>query len=379
MNDVCSGFIRDFNAILRKALGGRVFYWGFLQINKNSISRPHVDKNNVGPSAIVLFGRFSGGAFRMCHSEAGVKKTGCTMIIDGTQMHFSEQFQGLRYSVIAFLHNSTRFLADDDKQWLLDHGFELPAECFEKPAVMERHGFVVTPSSGGPGFAAGVGSAAAVADTVGPCVTGEHDRLMIEFCCERDSILGRTADRDCQVWRLTEDVDMTRQESVQMVVRHLEQAQPYSVLLWASIPCTGGSQWNVHNLLRAPELLPKMQRHWRLFQSLWMSFESIAKECLENKQWVALEWPRDCTYWDDPQVRAFIRVWNLHSVEFDGCMLGVTQRLRSSHSETMASRHELIGAVGVVPQVQVHTPSERASEVWRFGHQAHGQLPTTDG
>jgi hypothetical protein len=61
---------------------------------------------------------------------------------------------------------------------------------------------------------------------------------LIEFCCEHDSILGRTADRDCQVWRLTEDVDMTRQESVQAVVKCLEQAQPYTILLWASIPCT---------------------------------------------------------------------------------------------------------------------------------------------
>ena len=99
----------------------------------------------------------------MCESEAFVKATGCPLIIDGTQLHFSEQFQGLRYSVIAFLHNSTQYLVDDDKQWLIDHGFELPMDCFERPPIMERHGFVATPQEH-PGFVARAGSTGAAAN-----------------------------------------------------------------------------------------------------------------------------------------------------------------------------------------------------------------------
>ena len=34
MNQVCSGFIKEFNGILKQALGGRIFYWGSLEVNK---------------------------------------------------------------------------------------------------------------------------------------------------------------------------------------------------------------------------------------------------------------------------------------------------------------------------------------------------------
>ena len=97
-------------------------------MNKNTISRVHVDKNNSGPSIIILFGRFTGGAFRMVDSKAFIRQVGQALVIDGTQWQYSEHFEGLRYSIVAFLHTSTRDLSWTDKGRLMDLGFSLPSE-----------------------------------------------------------------------------------------------------------------------------------------------------------------------------------------------------------------------------------------------------------
>jgi hypothetical protein len=54
---------REINEAIRNTLGDKQFYWGSLQINKNSVSSRHTDKNNEGLSLIILLGDFSGGSF----------------------------------------------------------------------------------------------------------------------------------------------------------------------------------------------------------------------------------------------------------------------------------------------------------------------------
>ena len=114
-----------------------------------------------------------------------------------------------------------------------------------------------------------------------------------------------------------------RDRSVDKVRHVLKESREGSVLLWSSIPCTGGSQWNVWNLARYPNLLPHMQRHWSLFTKLWASFVSLAEVALRGHQWIAIEWPRDCTYWSEPDVMDFLDRHSLTSVMFDGCALGM--------------------------------------------------------
>ena len=103
---------------------------------------------------------------------------------------------------------------------------------------------------------------------------------MIEFCCEEDSVIGKVAADDCRVMRLTGQMDMTKATSVDRVKQVIREAPQGSVFLWSSIPCTGGSQWNVQNLRKDPSLLPKMQGHWSLFHKLWDAFVELAEACI---------------------------------------------------------------------------------------------------
>ena len=54
--------IRAVNHELRVLLGPK-FRWGSLQINYNTIPKPHIDKNNTGLSALIWYVSFTGGAF----------------------------------------------------------------------------------------------------------------------------------------------------------------------------------------------------------------------------------------------------------------------------------------------------------------------------
>jgi hypothetical protein len=80
--------IRVINECIRSMPEFDSFVWGSLQINKDSVSAPHVDKNNTGPSVIILLGTFTGGAFKMTDggraSWAGLVKPPLSMEQDNT-------------------------------------------------------------------------------------------------------------------------------------------------------------------------------------------------------------------------------------------------------------------------------------------------------
>ena len=72
---------------------------------------------------IILFGEFTGGAFRVLDSELRLDTTGVGLLIDGSRQHYSEEFSGNRFSVVAFLHNQTENLSMKDKYYLKYLGF----------------------------------------------------------------------------------------------------------------------------------------------------------------------------------------------------------------------------------------------------------------
>ena len=63
------------------------FTWGSIQVNECTISAKHVDRNNVGPSVMILLGEFSRGDF--VTEELGVEKIGKGQFVgfDGTVLH----------------------------------------------------------------------------------------------------------------------------------------------------------------------------------------------------------------------------------------------------------------------------------------------------
>ena len=140
------------------------FPFSSIQINYNYASRPHVDKNNLGTSFIVGCGEYTGGELWV-HDESGEDK--CTLenedvtayyhsgkefngktlqirdawtIFDGTKMHYTEPFEGERYSIIYF--TSDRYAAAPEKarKGMADAGFDFDfcATDLEK-VLKEKH------------------------------------------------------------------------------------------------------------------------------------------------------------------------------------------------------------------------------------------------
>ena len=120
--------VRIINMLLRKYVGNH-FVWGALQLNHNSVSKPHRDKGNAGYSLILLAGVYTGGSFN-CYEE-GLRTppgaSGLIVMTDGTKEHFSEPFQGERYSIVAFRHSRMVDATPNDLAQLGSVGFPLEA------------------------------------------------------------------------------------------------------------------------------------------------------------------------------------------------------------------------------------------------------------
>ena len=93
-------------------------------------------------------------------------------------------------------------------------------------------------------------------------------------------------------------------------------------VLWASIPCTGGSPWqNIH--AKKPGGLEKIKEHRSLFNKRWTSFKIVAKECRKHGGRIAIEWPMGCEYWRTKHVKQYIQDLKLNKVHINRCSLGL--------------------------------------------------------
>ena len=99
-----------------------------------------------------------------------------------------------------------------------------------------------------------------------------HDRVLVEFCCDKNSKLGdtsRPASKGCKVIRCTEDRDVTKSSNRKLIREEVLEAvgpDPTLVMLlvWISIPCTGGTPWTYINLLNESARL-KVEYHQHVF------------------------------------------------------------------------------------------------------------------
>ena len=94
------------------------------------------------------------------------------------------------------------------------------------------------------------------------------------------------ASKGCSVAQITIDEDATSEEGHAIAKNAVRQGD---TLLWASIPCTGGSPWqhiNVHK-----HCTGKLKEQLDLFFKVWSNFEELARECVAHGGVVAIEWP----------------------------------------------------------------------------------------
>ena len=96
-------------------------------------------------------------------------------------------------------------------------------------------------------------------------------------------------------------------------------------MLFAAIPCVGGSTWQFVNLADGnPATREKIMKHRKIFKKIWRNFEQVADQCISNGGDVAIEWPIDCLYLRFREVKRFLAKYpGMRRVCFDGCAYGL--------------------------------------------------------
>ena len=176
---------------------------------------------------------------------------------------------------------------------------------------------------------------ASAAPTAGACRTtrpeAQFSRLMVEVCCGSTSILGEVAKEkypECEVLRITKNEDLNNVDTRKSI---LSKAKSYAavskpILVWASLPCTGGSTWS-HLNLTIEGNRERVLAARKLFTKLWASFVDLSCGLDRIGVQYAIEWPKNCVYWSWDRIRKWLKSHELPEVTFDGCRLG----LKESH------------------------------------------------
>ena len=153
-------------------------------------------------------------------------------------------------------------------------------------------------------------------------------RMLIEFCCSDDSKLStqRKSNENCHCIRVTEADDGTtnscRQRLASQVQDFRNDFTDGKLILYASLPCVGGSPWgNVNGLtVEGQERIKEQQKQ---FTKLFKSFVKLVDEISDEHTLIAFELSKNCKYWRWPMVRKFMMERSMTPHHFDGCMLGV--------------------------------------------------------
>jgi hypothetical protein len=182
-----------------------------------------------------------------------------------------------------------------------------------------------------------------------------HDRVIVEFCCDENSELGRPRieTHGCQVVRLTEEVDMRTNDGLFQAIKLIRKIPSSKmIMLWSSTTCTGGCPLQSKNRARYKRTkdyagLRRLESYKEDFQQLMMSLNILADLVIQRNGIVVVEWPRQCAWWkealtkrlENPEIvkiNAKSRTWQENpkwekekrdsrvqaTVEFDGCAYG---------------------------------------------------------
>ena len=123
------------------------FTWTSIQVAKNTKFPPHCDRGSPsGSSVIIGLGNFTGGGLRVYDprddrvSELAIKRN--FQIFDGRGCpHFTQDFNGTRYSIIYYTKIEFPNLIEEDRNQLARLGFKLPTSLAKEawlPAEAEE-------------------------------------------------------------------------------------------------------------------------------------------------------------------------------------------------------------------------------------------------
>ena len=98
----------------------------------------------------------------------------------------------------------------------------------------------------------------------------------------------------------------------------LKAVRVVNCCLVVSIPCTGGSQMFRTNCHRAG-YHKRLHDHRKVFCALMKNLVTVTREARKYGARIILEWPRNCSYWQEPIVQRYMYENQLKPVQVDGC------------------------------------------------------------
>jgi len=105
-------------------------------------------------------------------------------------------------------------------------------------------------------------------------------RLIIELCTSATSRMGMPTkySEDCEVVRITVDDDLTTAVGLEKALSAVRNLKGSDILLWISIPCTGGSPWQRINCAFSERARLSVAQHIALYRVLLRQAAVVARE-----------------------------------------------------------------------------------------------------
>ena len=169
-------------------------------------------------------------------------------------------------------------------------------------------------------------------ETAVPNVPQDHRypaRMLIEFCCSKNSAMGNNnrESQGCRVVRVHEQLDARTDKCRKQVTSEVEafrMEHPNApILVYAALPCTGGSSWQfVNQAVGNCEAIKKKRQQFRtLFKALKRLLKSLSSD--GGHVFLTFELPRTCLYWKWSEVQSLMQQHRLCKFRIDGCAVGV--------------------------------------------------------
>jgi hypothetical protein len=151
----------------------------------------------------------------------------------------------------------------------------------------------------------------------------------------------------CKIVEITEEDDFTNPAGFKKVV---EALLGDNVVVFASLPCTGGSPWQIVNK-KHPACRRLLIKHHQLFNKLFRSLVKLfADYATRGDIPILFEWPRCCRYWKIPKVERFIRKHRLTTAEFDGCAFGLRSSIKREEGKYLKKPWRIVTNIPAIQE-----------------------------
>ena len=333
------------------------FQFNALIVNQDYGGRPHVDRSNLGMSYILGVGNYSGGELWI-HNDHGRETVELSQRITGyVPGTYTGKLLDLKHKLTEFNGRLLHSVQPHEGERITIVWYFIPFASTTTNICMKRlheFGFNFTNGNGANHiFSSKFSTTPVVLDKLdyqklisetfdkwsSELESGNYNRVIVEICSGPNSLMGSctsVAADGCLTCRITESLDFTA-GGLDLALKIIKLATVFlgksKVLLWVSMPCTGGSSWQWVNRYIArsrkkPEMTAKLDTHLELKAKLSLSLGKLLEQTDYCKPAIALEWPLRCTYWQDADIIDLQQRYSLRPYRVDGCMLGLVVRFQ---------------------------------------------------